>query len=148
MKTILLLGLGLLGIIPDRKPHNRLIKRWASLFHLKIKYYSRYTERFEVDIVEEVMYISRYNKAVHDPQEYLYSVSHEFGHLIDAAYQEYYENDTYFQRLLDKNAIYEDEKKAWQIGKLLLQQANLYESKSFNKLKRKCLKDYRKALKL
>ena len=148
MKTILLVILGLLGIYSDRRPYDKLIRRWASLFHLKVKYYSRYTEKFEVDIVDDVMYISRYNKAVHDKKEYLYSIAHEFGHLIDAAYQEYYDNENYYDRLLNKHNIYEDEVQAWKIGKVLLQEAKEYETKSFNSLKRRCLKEYRKALKL
>lgn len=146
MKTLLLAMIGFLTFRSDRKPYNFLIRRWAKLFHLKIKYYNRYTERFEVDVIDDEMFISKYNKAVHDRKEYIYSIAHEFGHLIDAAYQEYYDDEKYFNRLLDKHSIYEDEVQAWKIGKVLLQEAKIYDSRSFNKLKRRCLKDYREAL--
>ena len=146
MKALLLALIGLLTIFSDRRPYDALIKRWAGLFHLKIRYYNRYTTRFEVDIVDDEMFISKYNKAVHDKKEYLYSLAHEFGHLIDAAYQEYYDEENYYDRLLNKHSIYEDEVQAWKIGKVLLQEAKVYEAKSFNKLKTRCLKEYREVL--
>ena len=147
VKTLLLGLLGLLTFAFDRKPYADLIKRWSSLFHIKIKYHHRYSDKFSVDVVDDILYISRFNKATHDEREYLYSIAHEFGHLIDYAYVEYYyDEEELYDKLTDKHAIYEDEIKAWKIAKILLQQAGEYDSKSFNQLKRKCLKEYQQAL--
>lgn len=139
----------LFTVATDRQPHKKVIGRWANLFYMKTKYLSRYTDQFEVDIINNVMYISKYNKAVHNEKEYLYSVAHEFGHLIDAAYREYYfEEEELYEKLTDREAVYSDEVRAWKIAKVLLQNAEAYDAKVFNDLRKKCLKEYKDALKL
>jgi len=141
-----MLTITLLLIVPDRQPHNKLIKQWSSLFHLKVKYTSRYSESFEVDIHDNEMYISRYNKGTHDRDEYIYSIAHEFGHLIDHAYREYYNKEE--RDGLSAKAILREEQRAWKIAKVLLESNNIYDKKKFDSLKNRCLEDYKKALKL
>ena len=139
----------LLLLFYDRKPHQEIIKKWCRLFNLKVKYFNRYTERFEVDIFDNTMYISRFNKATHDNKEYLYSVAHEIGHLIDHAYKEYYyeESDVHSESL-DKKTIYHGEVRAWEIASLLLKEEGLFDEIAFNNLKERCLDDYKEYLQI
>ncbi len=144
-----LLAIFTLLFLRDRVPNRKIIKRWSRLFHMKVKYHSRYTELFSVDIIEDTLYISHFNKAVHDRFEYLASLAHEFGHLIDYAYKDYYfEEDELYKKMTDHDAIYEDEVKAWQIAKILLQDEDVYNEKSFTDLESRCLEQYRAALTL
>lgn len=144
--TILIITILVLLSIPDRQPYRRLVKQWSSLFNLKVVYSSRYSETFEVDIHDNVMYVSRYNKSTHDKDEYIYSIAHEFGHLIDHAYREYY--DKRVKDSLSAKAIIQEEQRAWKIAKVLLESNGIYDDKKFNDLKNRCLEDYKKALKL
>lgn len=151
INTFLLALISLFTFAFDRQPYKPLIKKWSNLFRMKTRYHNRYSDIFEVDVVDNVMYISRYNKAIHSEVDYLYSVAHEFGHMIDYAYKEYYDvdnNDGASDRLTDKHAIYEDEVRAWRVARVLLQQANHYDEKAFNKLRARCLREYKLALKL
>lgn len=149
MKTLLLGILGLLVLIFDRQPYSKFIRQWASFFHLKVRYHSRYSEHFSVDIIEGVLYVSRFNRAVHDRYEYFASVAHEFGHLFDYAYKEYYfDDEDIYCKLTDNKAIYRDEVVAWKIARILLQDAKQYDEKVFNELQDRCLQEYRTALKI
>lgn len=152
MIKLLVAGITFLVFYFDRKPYSKLIKTWCTLFHMKIRYYNRYTDKFEVDVVDNILYISRYNKATHTVEEYVYSLAHEIGHLIDYAYKEhYYEDDMVASKLTDKQAVYQDEVVAWKIARVLLIEANepgLFNQKTFNSLKNRCLNEYKKALDL
>ena len=149
MKAILLGIIGFLLLLVDRRPNRRIIRSWSKLFHMKVKYHNRYTELFSVDVMDDILYISRYNKAVHDKKEYLYSIAHEFGHLLDYAYKEYYYDDEdLYTSLTDRKAIYQDEVSAWDIAEILLRDAAVLDEKVFFDLKERCLEEYRVALKL
>ena len=146
----LLCGLTLvLVFIPDREPYQEVIKQWSKLFNINIKYSHRYTDAFEVDVINNILYISTYNKSFHSKQEWLYSVAHELGHLIDYAYKDYYnKHSSNSSQAMSSKAIYNDELRAWKIAKVLLEQRSLYNEKVFNKFKNECLLEYRKALKI
>lgn len=143
---------GFLFLKNDRTPHRQLIKQWATPFRMKIKWLSRYENEnpFSVDVDEAILYISKYNKAVHSSEkQYIYSVAHEFGHLIDNSMQDHFLEEAELQKLATENEqAYQDEVRAWKIGKILLKNAKLFETKSFEKLKRYHLKNYRVALSL
>jgi Zn-dependent peptidase ImmA (M78 family) len=145
INSILLVLISLFAFAFDRQPYKKLIKQWSSMFRMKTKYHSRYSDIFEVDVVDNVMYISRFNKAIHSEVEYLYSVAHEFGHLIDHAYRDYYDQES---KLSENKAVYNDEARAWRIARGLLQQTEHYDEKAFNKLRARCLQEYKIALKL
>lgn len=148
IKGLLIMFGGLL-FMRDRIPYKKIIKRWSSLFHMKVRYHNRYSEHFSVDVIENILYISRFNKAVHSKQEYFASVAHEFGHLIDYAYKEFYfDEEQMYHKLTDKDAIYRDEVVAWKIAKILLTDAGEYDEKFFKELSERCLKEYRVALKI
>jgi hypothetical protein len=137
----------------DRRPYEKLINTWCSLFNIKVKYYSRYSDKFEVDVVDGILYISRYNKATHTPREYIYSLAHEIGHLIDHAYKEYYNKmeDDDEEQEMSRQSIYADEVQAWKIARVLLIEAgepNLYNVKEFNALRKKCLDEYKRVLEI
>lgn len=149
MKILLVSTIGLLLKFADRHPYHKIIKQWSKLFHLKVKFHNRYSEEFSVDVIEDVLYISRYNKAVHDKYEYLYSIAHEFGHLIDYAYKEYSHKETeFYDNLTDTEAIYRDEVVAWKIAKTLLtSNSEEYDEERFSSLRDRCLEEYRIELK-
>lgn len=131
----------------DRKPYSKVIKQWAKPFNLKIKYYSRYTDIFECDTEEGIIYISRYNKSIHNKREYIYSIAHELGHIIGALLDDEYHSDDP-HRICDretKQAIILDEERAWDIAKDLLKDANLYEYHSFMDLRQRCISTYKMA---
>lgn len=150
MKYILLTIMGILFFMNDRQPYKKIIKSWCKLFGTKIKYYSRYSDTFSVDLIENVMHISKYNKNKHDPYEYVCSVAHEVGHLLDLAYREYvYDDpDEIFEDYTEDQETYQEEVRAWMIAKILLQDAKIYEEQSFVKFVNKNLKDYRSVLNL
>lgn len=146
---LIFLILLLLFLMPDRPPYSQVIKQWSKLFNLKIRYSSRFSDHFEVDVIDNILYISRYNKAFHSKQEWLFSLAHELGHLIDHAYRDYYNKHKNISNTeANKRAIYNDEVRAWRIAKVLLEQRNLLDLKAFNKYKNKCLLEYRQHLKL
>lgn len=149
MKIFLGALIGLLLSLTDRNPYRKIIKKWSRPFNMKVKYYNRYTDHFSIDIIDNIIYISRFNKAVHDPVIYLYSIAHEFGHLIDYAYREYYYEDQHIHTdVQDNKAIYRDEVVAWKVSKILIKEAGVYDKDKFNKLRDNCLEQYRVALKL
>lgn len=130
----------------DRKPYAKIINTWCNLFHLQVIYRDRHREIFEIDVVDQVLYISRYNKATHTKEEYLYSIAHEFGHLVDYIYRDYY--NKHMKDELSPQAIYNDEVRAWKIARILLQEAGHLDKKLFDSIKNKNLNDYKKALEL
>ena len=146
ISTVLLIGILILLFLPDRKPYSDIIKAQSKLFHLKVKYSHRWGDVFEVDVVDGIMYLSRYNKATHSKEEYLYSILHEFGHLISYAYKDYY--DKFASDELAPEAIYNEEVRAWRIARTLLEGTAAYDKKVFDALRIKHLKDYKKALNL
>lgn len=144
---LLLLGcILLLVLLPDRQPYTSLIKTQLRLFHFRIEYSHRWGDRFEVDVMDNILYISRYNKATHTKQEYLYSIFHEIGHMISHSYREYY--DKFEEDELSSQAIYNEEVRAWRIARTLLESTDAYDKKIFDALRGRHLKDYRKALNL
>jgi len=149
ISTIIVVGtlLCLHLIFSDKKPYKSIVKEWSRPFNLKIIYYNRYSDIFECDTEEGTIYISRFNRSVHNKREYIYSIAHEIGHLIGALMDEEFDDgDT--PKISDretKKAIILDEERAWDIGRLLLKDAKLYEYHSFKKLREDCLKTYRDA---
>lgn len=143
----LLLGIFAAIFYYDKRPYSYAIKQWTRPFNITIKYYSRYTDIFECDPEEGIIYISRYNKAIHNKREYIYSIAHELGHIIGALLDEEYHSDD-MHKICDretKQAIILDEERAWDIARLLLQDAGLYEYHSFKDLRQRCISTYKMA---
>jgi len=141
----------ILILFNDRKPYHYLVKRWNRMFHHnRIKYLSRWSDDYSVDVHNNVLYISRFNKSVHDRREYLYSIAHEFGHLISEAIEDYYlgTEDEDDNKQDNVQAIYNEEIRAWRIARVLLKEANQFDEKHFNKVMNKNLKQYRIQLKI
>ena len=150
MKYLLLLLISILTTFNDQQPYKKIIKSWCKLFSTNVKYYSRFSDTFSVDLLENVMHISKYSKSKHDPYQYVCSVAHEIGHLLDLAYREqtYDDPDEIFISYTEDQETYQEEIRAWSIAKVLLQDAKIYDEKPFNAFVNKNLKDYRSVLNL
>lgn len=141
--------LGLVALIlisikfSDRRPYHSVIKKWSRPLRFKIKYYSRYSDLFECDPEDGIIYISRFNKALHNKREYIYSIAHELGHIIGAMIDEETGLEPRISDRETKRAIIADEERAWDIARILLKKEKLYEYHSFNGLKERCLTTYR-----
>jgi len=146
INVVLTFILTLLAVISDRLPYYFVIRKWASFFDLQLTFTSRYTDCFECDLDDKILYISRYNKSVHNRDEYIASIAHEVGHLIGAAIDEKYPEKYQLSRRSSKKSIYLDEARAWKIAEILLQDAELYNPDRFISLRDRCLLEYRKAL--
>ena len=150
MNIILGLLLVLLLFHVDRQPYSKIIRSWTKILRVKFVYHGRYTDDFNVDLVDDVLYVSRYHKMTHDPKVYVYSIAHELGHIIDGIYREnaYEDPDEIFDGMTEQHTIYEEEIRAWSIAKQLLIDANIYDESFFIELRDKCLQNYKTYLQL
>jgi hypothetical protein len=115
---------------------------------MKIVFHNRYSSTYNADVIDNILYISRFNKAIHNEQEYLFSLAHEIGHLLDYAYKEHVlDEEELYNGLDNKKAIYADEVAAWKLAEMLLEDVN-YDKEAFEHLKNQCLKQYQDALKI
>jgi hypothetical protein len=134
--------------LPDREPYESLIRKWTRPLKMKIVFHNRYSSVYNADVIDNVLYISRFNKAIHNEQEYLFSLAHEIGHLLDYAYKEHVlDEEELYNSLDNKKAIYADEVAAWKLAAMLLEDID-YNKQAFELLKNQCLKQYEDALKI
>lgn len=134
--------LAILGLVNDYHPKIQKLIELKNSLSFKIEYLSRFEDDYYYLTLKNIVKIPRYNKAVHDEEEYLYSVAHEIGHVIFERIEE--EKEVIGKNFKGYKQITR-ERRAWDIAEMILEEKGMLKDKTkFYKLRNKCLSDYRK----